>query len=114
MEQSKINMFIMTHNGKFTPQQFSIIQDKLANIPDEKSAIIFGQSYHDATIMLILSIFFGSYGIDRMLLGDIGLGIVKLLTCGGCGIWTIIDWFSIKDKTYEVNFKKFNESLMMI
>lgn len=104
----------MTHNGKFTPQQFSIIQDKLANIPDEKSAIIFGQSYHDATIMLILSIFFGSYGIDRMLLGDIGLGIVKLLTCGGCGIWTIIDWFSIKDKTYEVNFKKFNESLMMI
>jgi TM2 domain-containing membrane protein YozV len=104
----------MTHNGKFTPQQFSIIQDKLANIPDEKSAIIFGQSYHDATIMLILSIFFGSYGIDRMSLGDIGLGIVKLLTCGGCGIWTIIDWFSIKDKTYEVNFKKFNESLMMI
>lgn len=104
----------MTHNGKFTPQQFSIIQDKLANIPDEKSAIIFGQSYHDATIMLILSIFFGSYGIDRMLLGDIGLGIVKLLTCGGCGIWTIIDWFSIKNKTYEVNFKKFNESLMMI
>lgn len=114
MEQSKINMFVMSNNGKFTPQQFTIIQEKLSNIPDEKSAIIFGQNYHDATTMLILSIFLGSYGVDRMLLGDVGLGVVKLLTCGGCGIWTIIDWFSIKDKTYESNFKKFNESLMMI
>ncbi len=59
--------------------------------------------------MLILSIFLGSYGIDRFLLGETGLGILKLLTCGGCGIWTIIDWFSVQQKTKDYNFNKFNE-----
>lgn len=114
MEQSKIDMFITTNNGKFTPQQFSIIKEKLSTLPDDKAAIVMSNSYHDATTMLIISIFLGSYGVDRFMLGDIGLGIVKLLTCGGCGIWTIIDWFSIKEKTYDSNFKKFNESLMII
>ena len=40
---------------------------------------------------LLLSIFLGSIGVDRFYLGYIGLGIVKLITCGGFGIWSLID-----------------------
>lgn len=42
-------------------------------------------------VALILSIFLGSLGVDRFYLGYVGLGILKLLTCGGCGVWWLID-----------------------
>lgn len=34
-------------------------------------------------------------GIHRIYLGYIGIGILQLLTAGGCGIWTIIDLIRI-------------------
>lgn len=42
-----------------------------------------------------LSVLLGSLGVDRFYLGYTGLGVVKLITCGGCGIWTLIDLIMI-------------------
>jgi hypothetical protein len=44
---------------------------------------------------LLLSLFLGSLGIDRFYLGYAGLGILKLLSLGGCGIWALIDFILI-------------------
>ena len=42
-------------------------------------------------VALLLSIFAGGLGVDRFYIGHIGLGVAKLLTCGGLGVWHIID-----------------------
>lgn len=42
-------------------------------------------------ITLLMSIFFGTLGVDRFIMGHVGLGLLKLITGGGFGIWWLID-----------------------
>jgi len=50
------------------------------------------------TVTLIVSILVGSLGVDRFMMGQIGIGILKLLTLGGCGIWSLVDIILIATK----------------
>ena len=51
------------------------------------------------------SVFLGGLGVDRFIIGDIGLGIGKLLTAGGLGVWTIVDLFLIAKATRRKNME---------
>jgi TM2 domain-containing membrane protein YozV len=68
----------------------------------------------DSAIALILSLTFGYFGIDRFYIGNIILGILKLITFGGFFIWSIIDWFLITNATRKANFVIAQEVRQMI
>jgi TM2 domain len=55
---------------------------------------------YDWIVALILAIVVGVYGVDRFYTGNITLGILKLITLGGCGVWWIIDIIMIATDSY--------------
>ena len=104
MEQNKVDMYIMTNQKYFPAEKIMYIKEKLSAMDESKLMMLQTIELKDPTTILLVSIFLGSLGIDRFMLGDIGMGILKLLTCGVCGILTIIDWFTVSKKTKELNF----------
>ena len=109
MDQNKIDMFIASMGTKFPSEKLMLIRNQLEKVDDNKLMVIQSIEYKDPTTLLIVSILIGGLGIDRFMLGQTGMGIGKLLTCGGVGIWTIIDWFLIKKATKELNYQKFSQ-----
>ena len=107
MEQSKIDLFISTMNEKFKSDNMMAIRSQLEKLDDSRFAFLQSLNFKNPTTLLIVSILLGGLGIDRFMLGQVGLGILKLLTCGGVGIWAIIDWFLIMGITKERNYQLF-------
>ncbi|WP_314291576.1 TM2 domain-containing protein [Leptotrichia massiliensis] len=106
-----VQQYIMA-NAKFFPEDsINELKARLSKLSQNQFNAIQGIQLKDPMIMLLLSLFLGSWGIDRFLLKEIGLGIIKLLTAGGCGIWTIVDWFLVMNKTREFNYKLVFDSL---
>ena len=80
---------------------------------DSKWVLIQSIQFKDPTLSIIISILAGVLGVDRFLIGDVGLGIGKLLTCGGLGIWAFVDWFLIMGATRKKNLQKLQQFLYL-
>lgn len=113
MTQQNIQMFVAQNGKMFENYQLQQITNQLQSIEDNKVIMINSASYKDPTIMLIISLFLGGLGVDRFMLGDTGVGVLKLLTGGCLGILTIIDWFSVQKKAKEKNYEIFQEAINM-
>jgi TM2 domain-containing membrane protein YozV len=74
----------------------------------------YGSEKRDRVLILVISILLGYLGIDRFLVGDVGLGLLKLLTGGVCGIFWLVDLFLITGRVDEYNRQKAHEIAMAI
>lgn len=111
MDANKLNAYMASASKYFTAGALSTIKQQLEQKDDETLMTLYAVEYKDPTTMLIVSVLIGTLGIDRIMVGDVRLGVAKLLTAGGCGIWTIVDWFLIQDIVRQKNLEKFNSTL---
>ena len=72
---------------------------------DERSSFLTAcdTASKDPVTILVISIFLGGLGIDRFVLGQTVLGLLKLFSFGGCGLWWFIDLFLIMGATKDIN-----------
>lgn len=111
MDVQKVDSFIMANNKFFHDYQIGAIRELLLAADDSKWTLIQTLQFKDPTITLIISLIGGTLGIDRFFIGNMGLGVAKLITCGGFGIWAIVDWFLIMGAARNANMQKLQTAL---
>lgn len=108
MSYSKSDLFMMINSKFFESYQIPLVQKRIQDFSESQLNTAQSLPFKDPTTALIISVVGGTLGIDRFYIGDNGLGIAKLLTCGGLGIWAIVDLFLIMGATREKNLEMFN------
>lgn len=107
MDTQKIDQFVQQYGKFFDPAQMDEIKAKLTNASDDKLNEVAALKLRDPQIFLwVFAVVLGGYGVDRFMLGDTVKAIIKLVTLGGCGVWSIIDWFSAKKRVFAYNYEK--------
>jgi hypothetical protein len=107
-KESRVRCWLAANASKLPENQLPILKDRLMAMSDAELDRLTYVNLTDPLLMLVISICFGVLGVDRFVLGDIGLGVGKLITCGGIYIWWIVDLFYIMDATKEKNLQRLN------
>ena len=104
MQKERVDMFLALKAEYFNPIQLSDIRNQLEAMDDDKFVLLSSMELRNPTTILVIAIVLGW---ERFFLDDIGLGLLKVLTCYGCGIWWLIDILSAKKRAQDYNYNKF-------
>lgn len=104
----EIRSFLNVNKKNLPQEELLDIKRQLENLSDEQFERVNWVSFQDPLVLLIISLFFGTLGIDRFMLDDVKNGILKLLLC--CliigWIWWLVDLITISRRTKEYNYRK--------
>lgn len=105
MEKSKIDQFLVVNADKFPEVAQLQIREKLEKLDESQENLLIATPWKSPMVCFWLAFLLCSFGADRFYLGQTGLGIAKLLTCAGAGIWGLIDLFTAfgRAKQYNLN-----------
>ena len=115
MDFKMIDYYFINNKDRFPAEKIPLIKQKIHEI-DVRT----GGTMTDADIitvmdavqtktptnMLLISIFLGGWGVDRFMMDEVGMGVLKLLTGGVCGVLWLVDVIQISQKVREDNFNK--------
>ncbi|MBP1640815.1 MAG: rane protein [Bacteroidetes bacterium] len=100
------------------PDELIFVQTLTEDMSEKQMSqfvLLYAARRKEYTTMLICTLigFFGVAGIQRFVLGEIGMGILYIFTGGLCCIGTIVDLINIRDMTFRYNKKQATEAATM-
>lgn len=107
MDNNQATQLVMAYGNRFPDYALPSLHDRLVQMDYATAGTLLART-KDPIISLVISLVAGHFGIDRFYLGDTLYGVFKLLTCGGLGIWTLVDFFLIIGATKEKNYALLN------
>lgn len=105
MDNNQVEQLIAMYGSRLPIVSLQEVRQMLITMDFGTGAAYMSQ-LKDPTISILLSVFTGALGVDRFYIGDIGMGVLKLITGGGCCVWWLIDLFLIMDKTRQKNLEQ--------
>ncbi len=110
MSPELVQSFLVRYSDCFDTMAIIDVQNKLNELDDSKFGVLMSMNLQKPTIILLIAILLGW---ERFFLDDISAGVLKVLTCQGLGIWWLIDIFTAQRRTYQYNYRRFTETLMI-
>lgn len=111
MDAQQVDLFLTAQGKNFPAAQLGSIRERLLNADDSKLPMIQATEFKSPMVGFLLAFFLGLFGAEYFYTGKAGMAIVKFITCGGAGIWEIINWFKAGDMVREWNINKLNTLL---
>lgn len=98
--------FLVLNQADLPEDKIPLLRDKMLHCSMRKLTVMQNMTCRRVYSMQFISLILGWTGIDRMLLGDVGIGLLKLFTLGGCGFIMFFDWLTVAGRTRKYNYIK--------
>jgi TM2 domain-containing membrane protein YozV len=114
-----INPVVLRHLYDVTPEELMTINARTKGFNDDELSqfcMIYRSKRKDPQLLLILCLLglVGIAGLQRFIIGHIGMGVLYFFTAGLCFIGTIVDTINHKELALEYNAKMITETLSML
>lgn len=106
MDAQKVDIYMMTVSSFLPAECLLSIRERLLEADENKLLALQSSELKNPMTAFWFNFFLGWLGADYFYLGKPGLGIAKLLTCGGLGLWAFINLFTIIGTTKNANYQK--------